>query len=197
MSELVRTPVLPSVTIVPVTLPAPTARSTLYVMESALNAVGAPMAANSNSTRLNHNDFRVFEIPSRRFEQHPGARLWPITMLKRNDFPHRVLQILQIDATVSQCIAGFGGGWPAPTSSFENPEGAPSKLRLGGPVDVAIPRSTPKIPHLFSSQTPSEHHHGPPTARRRQWSRPVAGSRCARLTKTHLKPAPAPLAGAL
>ena len=29
------------------------------------------------------------------------------------------------------------------------PEGVPSKLCLGGLVDVAIPRSTPKIPHLF------------------------------------------------
>jgi hypothetical protein len=28
-------------------------------------------------------------------------------------------------------------------------EGAPSKLRLGGLADVAISRSTPKIPHLF------------------------------------------------
>ena len=38
-------------------------------------------------------------------------------------------------------------GWPTLPLSFENPEGAPSKLRLGGLVDVAISRSTPK--HVF------------------------------------------------
>jgi len=43
----------------------------------------------------------------------------------------------------------LAGGWPTLPSSFENPEGAPSKLRLGGLVAVAISRSTPKIPHLF------------------------------------------------